>query len=234
MPAVFAGVDRGRQYGRRMLPVRFYFDFISPYAYLAATQIGALAARHGRVVELVPTLFAGLLEANGQLGPAEIPRKRAYIFKDTARIAHGLGVVLRPPPAHPFNPLLGLRVCSADLSPELRARAVETLFRAVWGGGPGITEPATVQRLLDDAGLDGAALVASAATDQVKQRVRTQTEDALAHGAFGVPSMLVDGELFWGVDSLPHVERRLEGQDPVDGLDIAAFLTIPAQATRRR
>jgi 2-hydroxychromene-2-carboxylate isomerase len=217
-----------------MLPVRFYFDFISPYAYLASTQIGALAARHGRTVELVPILFAGLLEANGQLGPAEIPRKRTYVFKDATRIAHALGVVLRPPPAHPFNPLLGLRVCSADLAPELRARAVATLFRAVWAGGPGITDPATVERLLDDAGLPGAALVASAATDQIKQRVRSQTDDALAHGAFGVPTMLVDGELFWGVDSLPHVERRLEGNDPIDGIDIAAFLTMPVQASRRR
>jgi 2-hydroxychromene-2-carboxylate isomerase len=217
-----------------MLPVRFYFDFVSPYAYLAWTQIGALAARHGRVVELVPTLFAGLLEANGQLGPAEIPRKRAYVFKDAARIASAFGVVLRPPPAHPFNPLLGLRVCSADLQPELRACAVDTLFRAVWGGGPGITEPATVQRLLDDAGLDGTALVAGAATDQIKQRVRAQTDDALAQGAFGVPTMLVDGELFWGVDSLQHVERRLDGNDPVDGLDIAPFLAMPVQTTRRR
>jgi 2-hydroxychromene-2-carboxylate isomerase len=217
-----------------MEPVRFYFDFISPYAYLAWTQIGALAGRRGRQVEPVPTLFAGLLEANGQLGPAEIPRKRSYIFKDTARIAHLLGVVLRPPPAHPFNPLLGLRVCSADLAPDLRARAVDTLFRAVWAGGPGITEPAAVQRVLDDAGLDGAALVAAAATDSIKQRVRAQTDDALARGAFGVPTMVVDGELFWGVDSLPHVERRLDGLDPIEGLDVAAFLALPAQATRRR
>lgn len=217
-----------------MQPVRFYFDFISPYAYLAWTQIGALAQRHGRQVEPVPTLFAGLLEANGQLGPAEIPRKRSYIFKDTARIAHGLGVPLRAPVAHPFNPLLGLRVASADLAPELRARVIDVLFRAVWGGGPGITEPATVQRLLDDAGLDGAALVAGAASDPIKQRVRAQTDEALAAGAFGVPTMLADGELFWGVDSLPHLERRLDGKDPIDGLDIAAFLAMPVQASRRR
>lgn len=217
-----------------MTPLRFYFDFISPYAYLAWTQISALAARHQRECELVPTLFAGLLEANGQLGPAEIPRKRLYVFKDSVRLADALGVAFALPPAHPFNPLLGLRVCSTDLAPEARARAVAALFPAVWGGGPGITDPATVQRLLDTAGLDGAALIAAAATDEVKRRVRAQTDEALAHGAFGVPSVLADGELFWGVDSLPHVERRLAGNDPMSRVDIAAWRDLPAQAVRRR
>jgi len=217
-----------------MTPLCFYFDFISPYAYLAWTQIGAVAAHHGREVELIPTLFAALLDANGQLGPAEIPRKRKYIFKDTVRSAHALGVTLRPPPAHPFNPLLGLRVCSTDLAPDARARAVEALFRAVWGGGPGITEPTTVARLLDAAGLDGAALVASAATEEIKQRVRTQTEAALGQGVFGVPTMAVDGELFWGLDSFPHLERRLQGKDPIDSVDLAAWFDLPAQAQRRR
>ena len=217
-----------------MVPLRLFFDFISPYAYLAWTQIDALAARHGREVELVPTLFAALLEANGQLGPAEIPRKRAYIFKDVVRSAHVLGVAMRPPTAHPFNPLLGLRICCIDLEPAVRARVVDALFRAVWAGGPGITEPAVVARLLDAAGLDGTALAANATTDEVKQRLRARSDEALALGVFGVPSILVDGELFWGLDSLPHVERRLQGRDPIDGIDVAAWLGMPAQATRRR
>lgn len=217
-----------------MTPVRFYFDFISPYAYLAWTQIGALAARHQRECELVPTLFAQLLADNGQLGPAEIPRKRLYVFKDCVRLAAALGVPFGLPPAHPFNPLLGLRVCSTDLAPEARARAVAALFPAVWCGGPGITDPDVVQRLLDGAGLDGAALVEAAGTPEIKQRVRAQTDEALARGAFGVPSVLADGELFWGVDSLAHVERRLAGNDPMDRVDIAAWRDLPAQAIRRR
>lgn len=216
-----------------MTALRFYFDFISPYAYLAWTQIGALAGRHGRAIEPVPTLFAGLLQANGQLGPAEIPRKRAYIFKDVVRTAHVLGVELRPPPAHPFNPLLALRLCSTDMSSQARIRAVDALFRMVWAGGPAITEAAAVERWLDAAGLPGAELVAGAATDAIKQRVRAQTDEALAHGVFGVPTVLADGELFWGLDSFPHLERRLEGKDPVDGVSISAWLDLPVQAVRR-
>ena len=217
-----------------MTPLRFYFDFVSPYAYLAWTQITALAARHAREVELVPTLFAALLDANGQLGPAEIPTKRAYIFKDVARSAHVLGVAMRPPPAHPFNPLLGLRVCSTDLAPEARVRAVDAVFRAAWADSLQITDPAVVTQVLDAAGLDGAALVASAATDEIKQRVRAQTQQALAHGVFGVPTMILDGELFWGLDSFAHLERRLQGRDPLDGIDVAAWLDMPAQSVRRR
>jgi len=217
-----------------MTALRFYFDFISPYAYLGWTELGALASRHGRAIEPVPTLFAGLLQANGQLGPVEIPRKRTYVFKDVVRTAHALGVELRPPPAHPFNPLLGLRICSTDMSSQARIRAVDVLFRAVWAGGPGITDPAAVERVLDAAGLPGAELVASAATDAVKQRVRAQTDEALAHGVFGVPTVLADGELFWGRDSFPHLERRLEGKDPVDGIDIAAWLDLPVQSERSR
>ena len=94
-------------------PLLFYFDFISPYAFLAWTQIRGIAARCEREVEPVPVLFAGLLNAHDQKGPAEIPAKRRYLFKDIARKAHRLGVAsVAPPPAHPFNPLLPLRIAS--------------------------------------------------------------------------------------------------------------------------
>src|SRR5262249_60031058 len=98
---------RGRRVSVAMAnPIDFHFDFISPYAYLGWTQIHALAARHGRAVRPVPTLFAALLNHSGTLGPAEIPLKRVYIFKDALRTAQVFGVPLEPPPSHPFNPLL--------------------------------------------------------------------------------------------------------------------------------
>ncbi len=213
--------------------LRFYFDFISPYAYVAWTQIHGLAARHGRAVEPVPVLFAALLDANGQKGPAEIPRKRIYVFKDTLRIAHALGVPFAAPPSHPFNPLLALRIASTDLDPASRRQVIDTLFGATWGGGPGVADVGTVARLLEDAGLDGARLTAVAQTDAVKARVRAQTDDALAAGAFGVPSILADGELFWGLDSFPHVERRLEGKDPLDAVDFSKLRDVRPSAQRK-
>ena len=98
--------------------IRFHFDFISPYAYLAWTQIHALAARHGRSVEPVPVLFAALLDHHGTKGPAEIPAKRRYLMFDVVRKARALGVPIGPPPAHPFDPLLALRVASVPMDAQ--------------------------------------------------------------------------------------------------------------------
>src|SRR5262245_44781169 len=95
--------------------IRFYFDFVSPYAYLAWTQVHALADRRGVDVAPVPVLLAALLDENGQRGPAEIERKRAYLFKDCLRLAHHFGVPFVLPPSHPFNPLLALRVSSLPM-----------------------------------------------------------------------------------------------------------------------
>lgn len=215
-------------------PLRFYFDYLSPYAYLAWTQLPALATRHGRSIEPVPILLAALLGAHGQKGPAEIPSKRVYVFKDTTRSAHHLGVPFGPPPSHPFNPLLALRVSSMPMTPEQRTRLVDGLFAAVWGGsGPGVTDPEVVAGIARDAGLDGAALVAAAATEEAKSRLKAQTDAALAEGTFGVPTIIADGEIFWGLDAFPHLERRLSGEDPIDRLDLARYRDLPASASRR-
>lgn len=214
--------------------LRFYFDFISPYAYLGWIQIHALAARHGREVEPVPILFAALLNHHGHKGPAEIPPKRLYIFKNVMRLAHRLGVPLVPPPAHPFNPLLALRVASLPLPAAARRSLIDALFAAAWGGGGGVADAAAVRRAVDAAGMDGAALLAEAETPAAKDRLRQQTDDALTHGLFGVPSVEVDGELFWGCDAFPDVEIFLRGEDPVLATDLARWASLPAAAHRQR
>jgi 2-hydroxychromene-2-carboxylate isomerase len=214
-------------------PVRFFFDFLSPYAYIAWTQIHPLAERYGRDVDAVPILFDALLGAHGTKGPAEIPAKRLYVFKDVVRTAHVLGLPLTPPPAHPFNPLLALRVASSDLDRSARRRLIDAFYRATWGGGPGVHEPAVVARIADEAGLDGTALVAGARQEEIKARLKAQTDEALALGAFGIPSIVVDGELFWGYDSFGHVERRLAGRDPLGDVDLSQWKDLPASARRR-
>ena len=214
-------------------PIVFYFDYLSPYAYLAWTQIHALAERQGRTVEPVPVLFAALLDANGQKGPAEIPSKRVYVFKDALRSARRLGVPLAPPPAHPYNPLLALRVSSMPMEPAQRRALIDGLFAGAWGGAGGVTDRAHVAAIASRAGLDGARLVEDVQQPESKERVRRQTEEALARGVFGIPTMFVDGELFWGLDSFGHLERFLGGEDPVDLAQLAQWAELPAQATRR-
>src|SRR5262245_43625018 len=95
--------------------IRFFFDFISPYSYLAWTQLPQLAQRHSCTVQATPVLFAALLDAHGTKGPAEVPARRRYVMKDIARKAHAFGVPIDVPFAHPFNPLLALRIASLPM-----------------------------------------------------------------------------------------------------------------------
>lgn len=215
-----------------MRELTIYFDFISPYAYLAWREVHDLAARHGRRVVAVPTLFAALLNHWGQKGPAEIAPKRIYTFKHVSRLATERGIRLTPPPSHPFNPLLALRVCSLELPDEVRRRIIDLFFEATWGGGEGVGDRERVVALLAGAGEDAEELVSRAEAQDAKDRLRRQTEAAIAQGVFGVPTMIADGELFWGFDSLPHVDRFLRGEDLFDQEGAARWASLPASASR--
>lgn len=218
---------------RRLL---FHFDFISPFAYLGWTQIHALAARHQLEVTPIPTLFAALLAEGKTRGPAEIPAKRRYFFRDAFRTAHLLGVPIAMPPGHPFNPLLALRVASLPLAAAERDRIITAVYDAVWARGEAIDAPELLTLALERAQLDGPALVARA--PEAKEALRRATDDAIAHHVFGVPTVRVvdeaaeEDELFWGVDSFHHIDRYLSGHDPLQGKDLVALLERPASASR--
>lgn len=213
-------------------PLAFYFDFVSPYAFIAWTQVHAIAERNGRTVTPIPVLFAGLLDAHGTKGPAEIPAKRTYTFRDAYRKGHRLGLpTLRPPPSHPFNPLLALRISSLPLEAHDRRRLIDALYENTWVNGAGVETPESVAAAATRAGLDGDALVRAATTPETKERLRAATAEAVVRGVFGVPTVLVDGEVFWGTDGLELVEAFLRGEDPVPK-DLA-WAERPVTAMRR-
>ena len=214
--------------------VRFYFDYISSNAYLAWTQLPKLCDRYGFTIEPVPVLFAGLLEVHGQLGPAEIPAKALWTAKNNVRKAVLLDVPLNPPAFHPFNPLLALRVSSVPLDGAARRALIGALFDAVWVHGLHVSDPVVVERLGDELGLQGAALVAQAQAPESKTRLRGQTDDAIARGVFGVPSMEVGDELFWGYDDFPYLELCLAGKDPLDSGQWQKWFSAPGPSAVRR
>lgn len=217
-----------------MTPLILYFDFLSPYAYVGWHQAKRLAERHARALDPAPVLFAALLDANGQKGPAEIPAKRIYTFKDAYRKAHRAGLSLRPPPSHPFNPLLALRVASLPLDPPARVALIDALFDAAWRDGTGVETAEQVAEAARRAGLVGLVgdeLVARAGEPENKERLRARTAEALANGAFGVPTLLADGEIFWGTDGLELADAFLRGEDPVPR-DLA-WAERPASAIRK-
>ena len=214
-------------------PIRFYFDYISTNAYLAWKVLPALAVKYGHALEPIPVLFAGLLNAHGQMGPAELPAKAYWMWKNNVRKAALLGVPLKQPAFHPFNPLLSLRVSSLDVSDAERVRIIDALFDAVWVEELHVSERDVVAQRLERAGLAGHALVERAETGEAKDRLRHQTDDAIAVGVFGVPTMVVGSELFWGYDDFPHLERYLAGRDPLDPTAVPTEAPR-ASATRRR
>ena len=218
-----------------MRSVRFYFDYLSSNAYLAWTQLPKLSSRFGVEVEPIPVLFAGLLEAHGQLGPAEVLPKALWMAKNNLRKAALLGLPLNPPRHHPWNPLLSLRISSSPLPDEQRYALVDALFQAVWVRGLHVSDPAVVGAIATEVGLDGPRLVEAAQQPEAKARLRAQTDAAIAAGVFGVPTMKVGDELFWGYDDWPFLELFLAGKDPLDPREAQRwFGSVRPSAVRRR
>ena len=217
-----------------MRTVRCYLDPVSPYAWLAARGFGRIEAAGIRVA-VVPVLFAGLLKAHGTPGPAEIPAKRRYLFRDVMRESARRGLSFAGPPGHPFNPLLALRMMTAVEDEAARLRLALALITACWENGEDISDAATASRIADAAGCDGAGLLLAAQTGEVKARLAAATEQAVQDGVFGVPTFRIDGEdeLFWGGDRIEALLWRLEGND-IDAQALEAFLARPPLATRRQ
>jgi 2-hydroxychromene-2-carboxylate isomerase len=198
--------------------ITFHYDPISPYAYLAFERLPEALLGHSVLVRYKPLLFAALLKAHGQLGPAEIPAKRDWTYRQVSWLAHYHGVSLQMPAAHPFNPLPLLRLglaCASNAAPGETSRYVtEQLFHHVWQGGLDASDPqrlAALQSLLQDHMARLGKHWPAPESDVVKQRLRTNTDEAIASGLFGVPAMVVDGHIFWGQDALPMLRAYLEG-----------------------
>jgi 2-hydroxychromene-2-carboxylate isomerase len=217
-----------------MPSIQFYFDYESPNAYIAWTQLPKLARRHGFDVEPVPILYAALLDANGQLGPGEQPTKGLWMAKNMWRKAALLGIPLNKPAFLPFNPLLALRVSILPLEEQVRTALIGALFEAVWVRGLHVSEPGVVDGVLDEMGLPGAELVARAQSPEIKGQLRAQTDQAIAKGVFGVPSMIVGDELFWGYDDFPYLELVLAGKDPIDPALMAGWGGGPVHPSSMR
>jgi 2-hydroxychromene-2-carboxylate isomerase len=207
------------------MKARWYFDFVSPYSYLHLKQFGQIARPLD--IEPVPVLFAGLLKAHGNKGPAEIPAKRVHTYRQCVWIAHQLGIELRFPPRHPFNPLPYLRLAVAR-GPTLQG--VEAIFDLLWMEGRDPDEPATLHAAANAVGLPEA--LPAIAEPAVKQKLAANTEAALAAGVFGVPTMEVAGERFWGSDAIPMMNAYLDDAQLFARGELARVASLPYGATR--
>jgi len=190
-----------------MKHITFYLDFISPYAYLAFEKLPETLMGQSYSVSYKPVLFAALLKHHGQLGPAEMPGKREWTYRQVLWLARQHAVELQLPTQHPFNPIRLLRLALACSAAGLPNRYVcETIFRHVWQGGCDAADAKRLQALTEQL-----APKRDANDELVKSQLRANTDDAIAKGVFGVPTFEVDGKLFWGLDALPMLKAYLDG-----------------------
>ena len=212
-----------------MKHITFTFDFISPYAYLAFEKLPEALKGLSYSVDYRPVLFAAFLKHHGQLGPAEIPPKRDWTYRQVLWLAHAHGIPMQMPAAHPFNPLALLRLALACGDAGLANRHVaETLFRHAWRGGG---DAADAARLADvQSQLQPRR---DPASDAVKAELKANTDAAIARGLFGVPTCEVDGKVFWGFDGLAMLRAYLDGDAFFSSGAWDDAAALPAGQTRR-
>ncbi len=191
--------------------VEYYFDFGSPAAYLASTQLPALAAATGATVLWRPMLLGGVFVATGNASPASVPAKGKYIFRDFARFAQRYGVPFKMNPFFPINTITLMRI-AVGLQLREDHRFMDycgAMYRAIWVEEKNMNDPATVASVLQGAGFDAAALLALAGEQSVKDKLKTETAVAVSRGVFGAPTFFVGEHMFWGQDRLDFVREAL-------------------------
>jgi 2-hydroxychromene-2-carboxylate isomerase len=204
------------------LSVDWYFDFVSPFSYIALHRLPQL----GVPVNYKPVLFAGLLNHWGQKGPAEIPAKRKWTYRWCTWWASELGIPFRFPAEHPFNPLPHLRLA---LACGIERDAVKRIFEWVWMTGENASDPARFDLLCRNLATDPARL----ADPRVKEELRKNSEEALAAGVFGVPSFVADGEVFWGADAIDFLKGYLRDPAVLRNAEMRRVDALPVGAARK-
>jgi 2-hydroxychromene-2-carboxylate isomerase len=207
--------------------VSWVFDVISPFAYLGLRDLERLPP--GVEVEFVPVLLAALLSHFGQIGPAEIPPKRRFTYRFVLWRARRLGLPLRFPPAHPFNPLAALRLVVAAGSDR---RAAATVLDAVFRDGRDVSDPAVIAELARE--LQVADPERAVSDPAVKQRLRENTDWAISRGIFGVPTLVIGPESFWGQDAFGMALDYLTEPRAFEDHEMQRADTLPVGVERQR
>ncbi|WP_150304485.1 2-hydroxychromene-2-carboxylate isomerase [Pseudomonas saliphila] len=189
--------------------IEFYFDVGSPASYLAWTQIEAIAQRHNAELEMKPMLLGAVFQATGNSSPATVPAKGAYTREDFQRFATRYGVTLKHNPFFPINTLQLMRGAAAYQGTEHFEHYLSAVFTAMWVEERDMGKPEVVAEVLERNGFDPAQVMGLMGDPAVKDRLRQTTDEAIARGVFGAPSIFVDDELFFGQDRLEFVEQAL-------------------------
>lgn len=210
-----------------MVTLRWYFDFVSPYSYLHWQKLKQLP--QFAQIQPVPIAFGAVLHHLGNLGPAEIPAKRRFIYRQLLWTAQAEGTPLRFPPGHPFNPLPALRLC---LAAGTSTQAVDVLFDWIWRDGNAADSTDALREPAARLGIEDAD--SAIAEPAVKEQLRRNTEAAIAAGMFGVPTLAIDDELFWGNDAHPLMAAVLADPGLLLQPEWQRLASLPVAVQRNR
>ncbi len=193
-------------------PIDFYFDFSSPYGYLAAKRIDDIAARHGRSVTWRPHLIGAAFATTGSKPLLDIPLKGDYARRELPRTARRLGIPFQLPKPFPFLSVAAARAFYwlSDSDPATARELAIALYDRAFGAGGDISGAEAVIAVAAGLGVDAAALSAALNDPAVKQRLKAEVDAAIARGVFGSPYIVIDGEPFWGHDKLAEIDAWLE------------------------
>lgn len=216
------------------MSLAFYFDYISPNAYLAWSQLEKLQNQHNISFVPVPVLFTGLLRAHGQMGPAEQPAKQRWMAKNIARKAQLLGIELSPPKFHPFNPLLALRISALPMPDSQRWALVDALMRGAWVEQKHLSDEADLLDIISRAGLDAHTLLEQAKTETASKTLSNNTNEAIDKGVFGIPSIIYKDDVYFGYDDMAYLGMALEQKDPADSEQSQRWMSTRHSASSMR
>jgi 2-hydroxychromene-2-carboxylate isomerase len=194
-----------------MKTVDFYFDFGSPAAYLAWTQLPAICKAADAKLVYKPILLGGVFQATGNRAPITVPTKGSYLFTDLGRYALRYGVPMVMNPHFPINTLALMRgaVGKQLREPHRFDIYAKAIFNAIWVKPQNLNDPAVTAAVLQDAGFDPAAFMALVGDAEVKEALKTATQEAVDRQIFGAPTMFVGDQMFWGQDRLDFVKEAL-------------------------
>lgn len=201
--------------------INFYFDFLSPYSYVAWTWVRA----QDYDFTYTPVSIPSIISHYGTLGPAQIKPKRNYLFKDLLRYTKMNNIPFTSPKNLPFNSLYALRLALAEVSGESQKEVIDTIFRAGWEHGLDIGSDDVLREILAQKGQPVEDLFAKMEAREARIHLKNNISKALEQDLFGVPSFLVDEEIFWGNDSIKYLEMYLAGSDPLDHEKYQNFLS---------
>ena len=208
-----------------MQKASWYFDFISPFAYLQLARFEQFDS--DLHITIKPVLFAGLLKHWGQLGPAEIPPKRQFVYRFFQWQAAQRGLPFVMPPSHPFHPLAALRLAIAAGSTRA---AVRTIFHHIYGNGAQPDAAESIATMASDLGITD--VEARLSDPAVKDALKDNTNEAIAAGVFGVPTFVINGEVFWGDDATDMALDYARDPTLFDSGEMARLSNMPMGIVR--